>query len=174
MEEKDVYYFRVWKSVIGKRVKRGEYYDDYLFKSGKWIVDDEYVIMDHLMGFDPTEPEDSPYRIGSTSVFMEMDEISEETAISLMNHQILSILKNEWKSKFREKKEEWDKKPGWPAKLVETIFTLNGIKYSIKPEDIGLSSDGWDQGFMESIQGEIEKDLESYGAADVYNLGFLD
>ena len=66
----------------GKRIKRGEHYDDYLFKSGKWVVDDEYVIPDHLIGFDPSEPEDSPYRIGSTSVMMEMEEISEEKAIS--------------------------------------------------------------------------------------------
>ena len=174
MNEKDVYYFRIWNRVIAKRVKRDEYYDDYLFKSGKWVEDDEYVIPDHLIGFDPTEPEDSPYRIGSTSVFMEMEEISEAEAISSINYQILSILKENWKTKFRKQKEEWDKKPLWPSKLVETVFKLNGKKYSIKPEDIGLTSDGWDQGFMESIQGEIEKDLEEYGATDICNLGFLD
>lgn len=93
MGEKAVYYFRVWKKVIAKRVNHNGHYDDYLFKSGKWVRDEEHVIMDHLMGFDPSEPEDSPYRIGSTSVFMEIEEISEEEAISSINHQILSVLK---------------------------------------------------------------------------------
>ncbi len=83
-------------------------------------------------------------------------------------------MKEEWKNKFRKQKEEWDKNRGWPSKLVKTVFTLNGIEYSIKPEDIGLTNDGWDQGFMESIQGEIKKDLEKYGAVDVCNLGFID
>ncbi len=39
--------------------------------------------MDHLVGYDPSEPEDSPYRFGSTDVLMEMDEISKEKAMCL-------------------------------------------------------------------------------------------
>lgn len=174
MKEKSTIYYLVWGNVVGRREKKDGHYENFLFKSGRWVEDEDHVIMDHLMGFDPSEPEDSPYRIGNGSVLFEMEEISEGTAVSLINQQILQILKEEWKNKFKAKKGEWDKNPGWPAKLVETWFTLNGEKYTIKPEDIGLTSDGWDQGFMESIQGEIEKDLESYGATDVYNLGFLD
>ncbi|MBQ6342823.1 MAG: hypothetical protein IJI41_06850 [Anaerolineaceae bacterium] len=174
MNKKNTEYYLVWKRVVAKREYGDEYYLDYLFKSGKWVIDDKNVISDRIIGYDPYEPEDSPYRIGCSSVMMEMKEISEEEAISLMNQQILDILKEEWKNKFKTKKEEWDKNRGWPAKLVETCFTLNGRKYSLKPEDIGLTKDGWDQGFMESIQAEIERDLESYGATDVYNLGFLD
>ncbi len=97
MTEKDVIYYRVWRKVIAKRVNHKGHYDDYLFKSGKWVRDEEHVIMDHLMGFDPTEPDDSPYRIGNTGILMEMDEISEEKAISSINHQILAVLKKEWK-----------------------------------------------------------------------------
>ena len=89
MKEKNINYYLVWGKVVAKREKKDGIYEDYLFKSGKWVKDEEYVIMDHLMGFDPSEPEDSPYRIGSTSVLMEMDEISEETAVSLINQQIL-------------------------------------------------------------------------------------
>ena len=174
MKEKSTIYYLVWGNVVGRREKKDGHYENFLFKSGRWVEDEGHVIMDHLMGFDPSEPEDSPYRIGNGSVLFEMEEISEGTAVSLINQQILQILKEEWKNKFKAKKEEWDKNPGWPAKLVETWFTLNGENYTITPEDIGLTSDGWDQGFMESIQGEIEKDLESYGATDVYNLGFLD
>ena len=103
-----------------------------------------------------------------------MEEISEEQAILLINQQIIDILKNKWKAAFKAKKEEWDKNPGWPAKLVETSFKLNGKSYSLYPADIGLTDDGWDQGFMESIQADIERDLEEYGATDIYNLGFLD
>ncbi len=82
MKKKNVIYFRVWGEVIAKHVKKTNgHYDNYIFKSGKWVRDEDYVIMDHLMG----EPEDSPYRIGSTSVSMEMDKISEEEAISSIN-----------------------------------------------------------------------------------------
>ena len=90
------------------------------------------------------------------------------------DQQILSALKEKWKACFQEEKEKWDKNPGWPAKLVQTTFMLNGIKYTIEPPDLGLSYDPWDQGFMEHIQGDIRKDLESIGATDINNFGFLD
>ena len=47
------------------------------------------MVMDHLVGYDPSEPEDSPYRFGSMSILMEMDEISEEKAILMMNNSFL-------------------------------------------------------------------------------------
>lgn len=90
------------------------------------------------------------------------------------NEQIIFELKEKWKECFREAKEKWNQDPGWPAKLVSTTFVLNGVKYTIEPPDLGLSYDPWDQGFMESIQGDIRKDLEECGATDVYNTGFLD
>jgi len=174
MKEKNITYYLIWEMTVAKRVKRETYYEDYLFREGKWFKDEGHVIMDHLVGYDASEPEDSPYRIGSTSVLMEMDEISEKEAVSVMNQQILALLKGKWRDKFTEKKQAWDKAPGWPAKLVKTTFMLNGKKYTIGPKAIGLSSDCWDQGFMESIQGDISKDLEEYGAADIYNSGYLD
>ena len=91
-----------------------------------------------------------------------------------INKMILDTLKQKWKTKFEAKKKEWDKNPGWPAKNVETEFSLNGINYSLFPDDIGLTYDCWDQGFMESIQAEITKDLEELGATDIYNTGYLD
>ena len=77
-------------------------------------------------------------------------------------------------SAFVKKKAKWDKNPEWPAKYVETRFILNGAEYTLLPKDIGLTSDCWDQGFMESIQSAIKKDLEEYGAYDIYNFGFID
>ncbi len=93
MEEKKVVYYLIWERTVAKREKNEEYYKDYLFENGRWIKDEEHIIADHLIGFDPTEPEDSPYRYGSTSVLMEMDEISEKDAIRIMNQQILNLLR---------------------------------------------------------------------------------
>ncbi len=174
MEEKEVTYLLIREKIVAKRVFSGENGKNYLFKDGKWVEDSDHVVMDHMVGYDPFEPEDSPYRFGSTDILAEMEEISWDIAVSIMNQQILELLKNNWKAEFKPRKEEWDKAPGWPAKHVETEFTLNGISYSLRPADIGLTNDGWDQGFMESIQTDIRKDLESYGATDIYNLGFID
>lgn len=174
MKEKNTTYYLIWERTVAKREQRDEFYDDYLFRNGSWIKDENHVVMDHLVGYDLSEPEDSPYRFGSTDVLMEMDEISEEEAISIINQQVLSFLKTEWKDDFKKEKEEWGKSPKWPAKLVETTFKLNGIKYAIEPFDIGLSTDPWDQGFMESIQSDIESDLREYGATDIGSWGFLD
>ena len=174
MEETKTVYYLIYDCVIAKRDMEADYDRDYIFREGKWVEDSDHVVMDHLVGYDPSEPEDSPYRFGSTSVLMEMDEISFEQAAPIINQQILDALKNKWKVAFAEKKKEWDKKPGWPAKLVETRFMLNGEQHSIFPSDIGLSSNGWDQGFMETIQTDIERDLKEFGATEIYSFGFLD
>ena len=92
----------------------------------------------------------------------------------MTNQQILDFLKEKWKKDMAKEKEEWDKDPGWPAKLVKTEFVLNGIKYVLDPADIGLSDDCWDQGFMETFQKRMEKDLEANGATDIYSTGFMD
>ncbi len=92
----------------------------------------------------------------------------------MIDQQIIDSLIDKWKKELVSKKEERDKDPGWPAKLVKTQFTLNGNRYTITPKDLGLTDDCWDQGFMESIQGDLRKDLEEAGATDIYNLGFLD
>jgi len=139
-----------------------------------WKPDTYCCIMDRLVGYDPFEPEDSPYRIGSTSVMDEISEIKEKEARRIMADQTVKMLLSIWPEKFSEKKKEWDKKPGWPAKLVDVQFTLYGYTFTIFPKDIGLTDDGWDQGFMETIQSDMRKDLENYGATDVYCCGFID
>ena len=75
MDEKKTVYYLVSDRVIAERDKRGEYGRDYIFREGKWVNDSDHVIMDHLAGYDPSEPEDVPYRFGSTGVLVEMDEI---------------------------------------------------------------------------------------------------
>lgn len=41
-------------------------------------------------------------------------------------------------------------------------------------ESLESDDDCRDQGFMESIQSDLGKDLEEAGATDIRNLGFLD
>ena len=91
MKEKSVTYYLIRDRIVAKREEDEKRIEDYLFSDGKWVEDVNNVIMDHLMGHDPSEPEDSPYRFGSTSILMEMDEISEKDAMSLINQQVLDI-----------------------------------------------------------------------------------
>ena len=88
MEEVNITYYLVWNRLLAKREEDEKTSKDYIFVDGKWVPDEKYIIMDHLMGYDPSEPEDSPYSIGSTSIMMEMKEISEENAVEIMNQQI--------------------------------------------------------------------------------------
>ena len=89
--------------------------------------------------------------------------------------EICAVLKK-WKRKSRRNRKKWlEGDRGWPAKLVETTFTFNGVRYHIDPDDIGLDrGDSWDNGLMERFQCEIRIDLEAAGATDVFNIGFLD
>lgn len=164
----NITYYLIRERRLGK--KENEEY--FLYDKTKWISDERNVIRDHLMGFDPGE--DSTYGFGSLSIMDEIEEIAAEEAIKIQNKQTIVYLIEKWKVDMVEEKEEWDKKLGWPAKLVETMFTLNGFEYTLKPEDIGLSSDCWDQGFMEHFQGQMTKDLKAIGAIDIYNAGFID
>lgn len=164
----NITYYLIREKRLGK--KEDDRY--YLYKNREWVPDDSNVLMDHLMGYDPND--ETSFGFGSMSIFDEIEEITEEEAVKFENEQIIDYLKEKWKNDIVLEKEEWDKNPGWPAKLVETRFTLNGIKYVIGPRDLGLEDDCWDQGFMESFQGTLRKDLEANGAIEVYNLGFLD
>lgn len=165
MEEKKVVYYLIHDEVLAKRYS-GWDGGDYILRDGKWVYDSEDVVENYLAGYEPSKPE--------TGVPTEIKEISWEQAIPMINQQILDTLKNKWKVEFAAKKEEWDKNPGWPAKYVKTTYTLNGLEYNLYPGAIGLTGDGWDQGFMESVQSDIKKDLELYGATEVRNFGCID
>jgi hypothetical protein len=82
MNEKTTYYL-IWKHLVGK--KEDEMF--YLFKNGEWIPDKENVIMDHLMGYDPTEPPGSPYAIYNMSIMDEIEDISYEEAMKIIGEQ---------------------------------------------------------------------------------------
>lgn len=170
MTEKQITYYLIEKCRLGKK----ENVAFYLFIDAEWVWDEKNVIMDHLMGYDPSEPADSPYAIGNTSIIDEIEEISFDKAVRVINDQTTEFLKEKWMKDLVKEKAEWDRNPGWPAKLVKTEFILNGIKYVIEPPDIGLTYDCWDQGLMEHFQGNMKKDLEKYGATEIWNEGYID
>ena len=57
----------------------------FLLKDRRWVPDTDHVIDDYLMGYDPTEPDDSPYKTGCQSIRNEIKEISEEQAVQNIN-----------------------------------------------------------------------------------------
>ncbi len=80
-----------------------------------------------------------------------------------------------WSEKKEQYREAWENGGYWPAKYVETTFYLKGKQYSIMPDSIGLEKgDSWDEGFMESLQGDIGEDLKKLGATEIRHVGFLD
>lgn len=75
MNENNTYYL-----IRGRLVGKCEGGCHFLFQDGKWVPDYRHAIMDRLVGFDESEPADSPYRIGNMSVMDEIEMISPETA----------------------------------------------------------------------------------------------
>ena len=82
MNEKTKYYL-IWEHLAGKEEDK----EFYLFRNGEWIPDTENVIMDHLMGYDPSEPPDSFYGIFNQSIMDEIDEITYEEAVKITGEQ---------------------------------------------------------------------------------------
>ena len=171
MKTTEIKYYLIRGVKLGKK-ENGV--SSYLFKDGKWEWDKKNLINDCLIGYDSGEPDDSPYKIGSTCVMDDIEELTFEAAMRILNEKTIEFLVSKWKEDLLEVKAAWDKRPGWPAKMTETSFILNGMKYTIVPEDLGLTDDCWDQGLMESFQGILRENLEQYGATSVYNSGFID
>ena len=77
----EITYYLIRERRLGKA--QGDGY--YLYDNGEWIVDERNVILDHLMGFDPSD--DSFYGFGNGQIMDEMEEITEAEAIRIMNQQ---------------------------------------------------------------------------------------
>ncbi len=80
-------YYLILDKTPGKREKNGNSIRDYLFQDGRWIPDTERAIMDRLMGYDPSEPPDSPYGIGNPEIMREIKTISGTDAMRLIQKQ---------------------------------------------------------------------------------------
>lgn len=71
------YYHIKDMNLLGKE----DAYIPYLYKPSKgWVVDNDNILMDRIMGYDDSEPSSSPYKIGNTSTIQLVEEISEEKA----------------------------------------------------------------------------------------------
>ncbi len=73
-------YYLILDRSVGKQEENGWYY---LFQNGEWQWDANNEIFERLIGYDPSEPPDSPYGIGCTDILDEIEEISYEKAIEL-------------------------------------------------------------------------------------------
>ena len=96
-------------------------------------------------------------------------EISEDEAMRIITDQAIDYLISDWKEKYDEAFKEWEKAPKWWAKLVETRFVMNGVERSLVSDHMG-----WSDGFFESIQNEIELDLEKHGSVITGSFGMMD
>lgn len=60
----------------------------YLYKPEKgWTVDNDNILMDRIMGYDNSEPHNSPYGIGNLSMMERVEEITEEEANIIMEQK---------------------------------------------------------------------------------------
>jgi hypothetical protein len=53
-------------------------------------------------------------------------------------------------------------------------FNLHGNRFVILPEDLIERPDSYDEGFIESVQKDLEKDLKAIGACEITHTGNLD
>ena len=77
----NVTYYLIRERRLGKAQEDGYF----LYNNGEWIPDERNVILDHLVGFDPSD--DSFYGFGNALIMDEMEEITEADAIRIMNQQ---------------------------------------------------------------------------------------
>lgn len=79
-----VTYYRINDlDLLGKE----EDYVPYLYKPGKgWVVDNNNILMDRIMGYDKSEPDDSPYGIGNLSMMERVQEISQKEAEKIIKN----------------------------------------------------------------------------------------
>ena len=77
MEEKKTVYYRIKDTEIIGKSEDGRCS---IWEDGRWVPDKNHIIMDHLMGYDPCEPDDSPYKMFNTSIMDEIEQITKEQA----------------------------------------------------------------------------------------------
>ena len=56
--------------------KSNSFLDNYLYKNGEWVKDDEFIVSDRIIGYEPDE--DPYYGIGNIDITEDLEEITEE------------------------------------------------------------------------------------------------
>ena len=75
-------YYLILNKQLGKE-DDGKYY---LYTNGNWVPDTKSTILGRLMGFDPSEPADSPYAMGNMDIMDTIDPITEQQAREFINN----------------------------------------------------------------------------------------
>ena len=73
-------YYLILNKQLGKE-EDGKYY---LYTNGNWVPDTKSTILDRLMGFDPSEPADSPYAMGNMDIMDTIEVINEQQALQFI------------------------------------------------------------------------------------------
>ena len=76
-------YYLILNKQLGKE-EDGKYY---LYTNGSWVPDTKSTILGRLMGFDPSEPADSPYAMGNMDIMDTIEPITEQQAIKFINNR---------------------------------------------------------------------------------------
>lgn len=72
-----VYYHILDLNIVGKE----EEFVPYLYKKEKgWVVDNQNILMDRIMGYDVSELDDSPYMIGNSDLMERVKTITQDEA----------------------------------------------------------------------------------------------
>ncbi len=77
-------YYLILNRQLGKE-EDGKYY---LYTNGNWVPDTKSTILGRLMGFDPSEPADSPYAMGNIDIMDTIDVITEQQAREFINNSV--------------------------------------------------------------------------------------
>ncbi len=81
--EANTTYYLILNRQLGKE-EDGKYY---LYTNGSWVPDTKSTILGRLMGFDPSEPADSPYAMGNMDIMDTIEPITEQQAIEFINNR---------------------------------------------------------------------------------------
>ena len=73
-------YYLILNKQLGKE-EDGKYY---LYTNGSWVPDTKSTILGRLMGFDPSEPADSPYAMGNMDIMDTIEPITEQQALQFI------------------------------------------------------------------------------------------
>lgn len=74
-------------------IAKGYAFTYWIYRNGEWEKDTRNMVSDMIYGFDPSEPEDSPYGFGDTTIMDEIEQISYEEAMEYINKQRCIISK---------------------------------------------------------------------------------
>lgn len=82
MDDKISYYKIHDLNLIGKMDNRVCYIYN---KDNGWIIDNNRVLLDRLIGYDETEESGSPYKLGNMDMMSRIDKITKDEAMRLIN-----------------------------------------------------------------------------------------